>query len=201
MAIKSIDQMTPAEMDEEMKRQQLIHMRLQTEQLTESNAQFLAKKAQRERTNRQRQAQLQTDRDGRKKLRNICNHRQGGTPKQPYRGKGPTSLNIVKMPDGFTVHIMCGICHGRWWSPFPPDQSQKPKFIRAENRRETAREVQARVKKYREDKAEFDALMEKAEDGLTPESTTPMDCGVKIKVTDGDGMPVFRPRPSDLYAA
>lgn len=167
---------------------------LNLEEAKQRNAMFKAKAENKSRFNAQRQAQLGIDRNGRIQLAARCNHRQGATPKNPLKGKGPTSLNVVKMPDGFTLMIMCSICRLRAFSPFPPNQSPKRR------KGETQDQADARVEKFHADKKRFDELLEQSQDGLTPEATEHMDCGVKIKVTDADGMPVYRPRPCDSYA-
>lgn len=183
-----------AKMQTEIDRIALETALLNLEEAKERNAQQKAKAENKRRLNAQRQAQLGIDRHGRIEVSLRCNHRQGGTPRSPLKGKGPTSLNVVNMPDGFTKMITCSICRLRLFSPFPPDQSPKAK------QGESDRQTKARVAKFHKDKKRFDDLMEKSQDGLTPEATMEMDCGVKIRVTNADGMPVFRPRPCDSYA-
>lgn len=178
----------------EIERVQLETALLNLEQAKIQNAQHVARTEEKKRFNAQRQNQLSIDRHGRIELSKRCSHRQGGTPRNPLKGKGPTSLNVVKMPDGFTKMITCSICRLRKFSPFPPDMSTKKKDG------ETAEQAKKRVAKFHADKKHFDWLLEKAQDGLTPEATQEMDCGVVIKVTDADGMPVYRPRPCDSYA-
>lgn len=180
--------------EEEMQRIQLETAKLTLEEAKERIAKSDGEKKRRARLNAQRQGQLRIDNAGRVELSKRCSHRQGGTPKNPLKGKGPTSLNVVKMPDGFTMMIQCSICRLNLYSPHPGNQSTKPKHG------ESSSDTKRRIAKFHTDKAYFDALLEKSQDGLTPESTQIMDCGVKLRVTDADGMPVLRPRPSDSYA-
>lgn len=173
---------------------QLETAQLQLERQKEENAQYKARKAEKERQNAQRQEQLSIDRNNRVRTAALCTHRQGGTPRNPMKGKGPTALKRIKMPDGFTVLIACSICRLRKYSPHPMNKSPKRK------KDESEAQAKARVEKYEADVIEFARLNEEAEDGLTAEATQPMDCGVKFRVTDADGRPVYRQRPCDSYA-
>jgi hypothetical protein len=183
-----------ANQDDELREIQLQTARLTLEEARDRIAVNTAKKAQKARMNAQRQGQLRIDNAGRREVARLCSHRQGATPKNPLKGKGPTALNVIKMPDGFTIMIQCSICRLNLYSPFPGNMSQKVKAG------ETKDDMKHRVEKFHADKKFFDLMLEKATEGLTEESTQAMDCGVKIRVTDADGMPVYRPRPSDSYA-
>lgn len=164
---------------------------LDLEAAQEDNDRRVQTKAQRARANRQRQQDLANEVAGRKAATRQCTHRQGGSPGALNKGKGPTALNVAKMPDGFTKLIMCGICRLRRVNPHPADKSKK---IRAG---ETAAMRDARVLKFETDQAEFDRLYELSRDGLTPESVQEMDCGVTLMSTDEDGIPLLKPRPFD----
>lgn len=175
---------------------QIAQTRLQREKLDleaaqEDNDRRVQTKAQRAKQNAERQSQLRQEIAGRKVATRACTHRQGGSPGALNKGKGPTALNVAKMPDGFTKLIMCGICRLRVVNPHPANKSPK---IRAG---ETAAKRDARVKKFHEDQAEFDRLYEMSRDGLTPESVQEMDCGVTLMSTDEDGVPLLKPRPFD----
>jgi hypothetical protein len=157
-------------------------------------AEWEARKAQRSLQNRQRQQQLRIDLIGRKAVSDHCNHRQGGTPKNPYKGRGDTALKGVLMPDGHTKLIMCGICRLRAWSPHPADKSSRVRH------NETATAAKRRAAKYTEDKEYFDDLWEQSQNSISAEFTQPMDCGTTFTVTDEEGRQVFGPRPCDTYA-
>lgn len=167
---------------------------LNLERAEQEAADYEAKKAQNSRLKAQRQAQFKTDLRGKASTAKRCNHRQGGTPKNPFKGNGDTALKVIKQPDGFTTLIMCVICPLRCWSPHPKNQSKK---LRED---ETHAEMKARVQKYFEDKTLFDALMEKSQDSISADFTQPMDCGITIERTSEDGNPVYGKRPCDTYA-
>lgn len=173
---------------------------LNLQEAREGNARRIAMRAVKERNNAQRQSQLRIETNGRRMLAKNCSHRQAGTPAKPYKGKGPTALRVQKMPDGFTLRLCCEICRMVHFSPYPPNQSKKPRRLVKLNRMETAEEVKVRVAKYWTDKAAFDELVEKSTEGLTEDSTRPMDCGTTLTITNEDGNQVFRPRPSDSYS-
>jgi hypothetical protein len=175
-------------------------MRLQTERLQIQNRQDLSAKDAAERRKAAMQAQLRGEAQNKVRMRTLCNHRQGNTPKKRYTGNGTTALKIAKMPDGITIKVHCLNCPAEWWNPMPTNQSPKAKFLKKLGRKETGDEVKARVEKYKADKIEFDKILALAEDGITEEQTTPMDPGVKMRVTDSDGLPVYRERPCDSYA-
>jgi hypothetical protein len=146
------------------------------------------------RQNLQRQAQLRIDLMTRKAVSDKCNHRQGGSPKRQYEGTGDTALKVVMLPDGFSRLIMCSICRLRVFSPHPQDQSTN---VRG---KETPVQAVERVEKWLVDTAVFNDLLEKSKRSKSVEFTEPMDCGVTMQVTNGEGMPVFRRRPCDSYA-
>ena len=200
MDVKDVTKMTEAEIDAEVKRQQLIQARLTTERLTAENSRAIQAKAAGLRKRDAMQAQLRGQARAKYRMRTECNHRQGWTPKKRYTGNGTTALKIAKMPDGITTKIHCMTCSAEWWSPLQTNQSPKPKHLAKLGRLETKAEVEARVKKYMADKTAFEEVLAMAEDGITEELTTPMDPGVKMRVTDADGLPVYRPRPCDSYA-
>jgi len=182
-------------MQAEIDRIQLETAQLNLEEARESNAERKARKEANARKNRQRQDQLAADVAVRKQQAKRCKHRQGGSPVDPFNGKGATSLNVAKMPDGFTLLIMCGVCRLRKFSPHPRDQGTKPRPG------ESAQQAKDRVEKYLADKAEFDILLDQAKDTLTPEAAQFMDCGTVIQTINPDtGAQTFRPRPCDSYA-
>lgn len=164
------------------------------ERAEQEAAEYEAKKAQSSRQKAQRQAQFRTDLRGKASLTKRCNHRQGGTPKNPYKGNGDTALKVVKMPDGFTTMIMCVTCPLRVFSPHPKNQSKKRR------QGESEAQMEKRVDKYFADKTAFDALMEKSQDSISADFTQPMDCGITIDRTTEDGDPVYGRRPCDTYA-
>ena len=189
-----MDAKTQAELD----RVQLETAQLNLEEAKERNAARMQTKAVNERRNRERQNQLASEVHVRRTQAANCTHRQGGPPSDPLGGKGPTALNIVGMPDGFTELIMCSACRLRVFSPHPRNQSKTPRVINGET--ETAAEVKARLKKYEEDLERFTALRKRAKDeALTPEAATKMECGTTISVINSVGMPVYRERPCDSY--
>lgn len=197
---KDVTKMTEAELDAEAKRQTILQMRLNTGRLQVENLQAASAKQGLERRKIAMQQQLKGEAKVKVEMRTLCNHRQGNTPKKRYQGNGTTALKIAKMPDGITTKVHCMNCTAEWWSPLPTNKSPKPKFLKKQNRMETKDEVAARVELYKAEQAEFDAILAKAQDGITEEQTTAMDPGVKMRVTDGDGLPVYRERPCDTYA-
>jgi hypothetical protein len=190
MADKSIQQQIA---EAQLEREQIL-----LEQTREQSAAYKAGKFQKARVNAQRQEQLAIDVRNRRAVSKQCNHRQGGTTRNPYKGKGKTSLNRVLLPDGFSKLIMCSICRLRLFSPFPLNKTPRPK--RTATGVETSAQAAARVRKFHEDEKQFNKLWEDAEDSLTPEASQVMHCGVTFTVTDPDGMPIMKPRPCDTYA-
>ena len=169
---------------------------LDLEEAKDRNARLKADKADKSRKNKQRQGQLHIDRSNRRQLRDhTCSHRQGGSPRNQYKGKGDSALSVFNMPDGFTQLVKCIICRGEWWSPHPADQAQKPRDG------ETAGECRARVAQYRDDYEEFQRVLALAMDKLTEEAAQPMECGVTITTTNLEtGAQTLRRRPCDSYA-
>ena len=198
--VKDVTKMTPQEVREEAERQNLTQMLLQTDRLKLQNQQDLSQARATERKKLEMQNQLRGQAQNKLAMRKLCNHRVGNTVKNRLKGNGTTALKIVKMPDGFTTKVHCMNCPAEWWSPMPTNQSPKPKMLKNEGRLETKAEVQARIEKYLADKAEFDAILEMAQDNLSEEQSTPMSPGVIMRVTDADGLPVYRERPCDSYA-
>lgn len=168
---------------------------LELDEARDRNARIKAEKADKSRKNKQRQDQLATDRNTRAALAEQCNHRQGGSPRNPYQGKGDSALFIAKMPDGFTRVVGCGICRGRWWNPHPADGAK------AQRPGESADEAKTRVARHKAAGAKFEEMLAKAKDKLSDEAAQEMDCGVTISVTNAEGVTVIRRRPCDSYAA
>lgn len=190
-----MSKMTKAELEQRRLEVMLQKEELELEQAQEDNQIRISTKAANSRKNAQRQAQLQTDLKNRVLISEQCSHRQGGSPANPYGGKGAIALKLVGMPDGFTELIMCAICRLRTFSPHP--QNQATKAFKGET--ETA--AKKRVEKYHMDKAKFDRLRELSKDTLTPESATKMECGTVIETLDSEtGQRTYRPRPCDSYA-
>jgi hypothetical protein len=167
---------------------------LELEQTKEQVEQWTAARETRRRTNRQRQQQMRMDSEEIARKARECTHRQGGSLKNPYSGKGQSALTLVQLPDAHTVLVMCAICRLRVFSPNERDQARNPRPG------ETKDEAKARVAKLHDDLAKFNALVELAGDKLTDEAKTPMHCGVTFTFTDGDGREVLMPRPCDGYA-
>lgn len=167
---------------------------IKLEQAEQEAADYEASKASKSRLKAQRQAQFKQDVRGKAGLAARCNHRQGGTPKNPYKGNGDTALKVVKQPDGFTELIMCVICPLRVWSPHPSDRSKKIK------QGETKESRDARVEKFEADTVVFKELMKQSQDSISSDFTEPMDCGITIQRSTEDGDPVYGRRPCDTYA-
>ena len=153
-------------------------------------AKFEGEERSREHINRVRQEQLGKDDETKHRLSNFCKHRQGGTLKDPYHGKGPTALNVITMPGGdWDKMITCLVCPGIWHSPNPLDMATALRKGETEDQRDR------RVAKYQADLEEFNAILKQAEDRLSSEDAV-MDSGTKIVKTDrrtGLRVPVLRP--------
>ena len=168
--------------------------RLELEQTREQVAEWKGVREQRKRTNAQRQSQMGKDREEVARIARTCTHRQGGSPKNPYGGKGQSALNIVIMPDDHTQLITCAICRLRVFSPSERDMAKNPRPG------ESKEDAKKRIEKYMEARRKFDELLELAADKLTPEAAAPMHCGVTFRFMNGDGQEVLVPRPCDTYA-
>jgi hypothetical protein len=186
-------------------------MQQQLEEITLKTAQMNLKIAERELQkfeasersktlqNAQRQSELASKMRGRARVAANCSHKQGASPKNIYKGKGDTTLKKVKMMDGFTILIHCGICRMAVFSPHPYDQNPEPQKDFRTGVMETAAQAAKRVKKWKADTAAFAALLEKSEESKSDEYSSTMDCGNTFEVKNGQGMPVYRRRPSDFY--
>lgn len=141
--------------------------------------------------NEARQKQLAADVETRRRTIRRCLHRQGGSAKNPLRGKGPTALNVATMPDGFTKVIMCQLCRLRVFNPHPMDGAKK------QREGETKEAAAKRVRAFKEAEERFEKYYEMSRDGITEESVQEMECGVTISVKDGEGLPVYPRRPCD----
>jgi hypothetical protein len=184
-------------MQERLAEVQLQEAEMRLELTTEQVRQHEAAKKQRAADNAKRQAQLKAENAVRIGTARRCRHRQGGTPANPFGGKGATALTRAYMPDGFTRLIMCNAgCRLRLFSPHPKNMAQARRKGESEEQRD------ARVAKFEADKKRFDELWQQAADeALTPESAQPMDCGNTITLTDSQtGNPVLPTRPCDGYA-
>jgi hypothetical protein len=172
---------------------QLKQAEMQLEQTEDTVAQWKNDREQKARRNKQRQGQLKIDINEKAGQARGCTHRQGGSLRQPYKGKGPSSLQIVIMPDEREL-IMCSICPLRVFSPFPGDGSRRKRAG------ETQGQADHRVEKYADDLAEFNALKELASDKLTEEAASAMHCGKTFKFQDNEGNQVQVPAPCDSYS-
>ena len=155
--------------------------------------QFEATEATRARQNKERQAQLSHDARQRKAVAKNCSHRQGASPKNQFKGKGPSALNIQIMPGGpWDQRISCLICRGIWVSPNPRDMEKR---IR---QGENAQMRNDRIAKYHADLDEFKKMLEMAGDKLSADAAEPMHTGVSIVITDTEtGLQIPCRRPCD----
>lgn len=186
---------TLQEMQEELAAVQLETAKIGLERAREDNAKWVGEREVKSRQNRDRMAQLQAEVNGRELTTRQCKHRQGGTPKNPFGGKGATSLKVVRMPDGFTKMIMCSVCRLRLFSPHPRDGAQGLR------KGETEAQRDRRIAKYEAAEKRFQELYERSQtETLTDEAAQEMDCGTTITMTDAlTGNPVLPKRPCDSY--
>ena len=191
-----------ANFTEEEKRQRLLDIQLTTAILNqdaadEDNRRRKNERHQKSLQNAQRQSQLEAERTTRLRAARACNHRQGGMMTMgfsPSKGRGPTALNRIIMPDHRLIMCNAG-CGLRLQSPHPYDQST---VVR---KGETVEQMQARVAKYHRDLEYFEELWMRAEtEAITPESAQIMDCGVEVKFMDRNGYEVLVRRQCDDYA-
>ena len=184
--------------------EQLEEIQLKTAQMNMKIAQraleeFEAKERSKSVQNAQRQSELASKMRGRWQVAKNCSHKQGASPKNIYKGKGDTTLKKVRMMDGFTVLIHCGICRLAVFSPHPYDQNPEPQKDFRTGKMETEAQAKKRVGKWHKDTQIFKDLLEKSEESKSDEYSSTMDCGNTFEVRDHKGMPVYRRRPSDYY--
>lgn len=172
---------------------QLKQAEMQLEQTEEQVAQWRNDREQRGRRNKQRQTQLKLDVNEKAGQARGCTHRQGGSLRKPFGGKGPSSLQLVILPDEREL-IMCAICPLRVFSPFPGDGSKRRR------KGESAEQAEARSAMYASEVEEFNRLKAHASDKLTEEAGSAMHCGKTFKFLDGEGNQVQMPAPCDSYA-
>jgi len=191
-------------MAEKTMAQQLEEIQLKTAQMNMKLAareleKFEATERSKSVQNAQRQSELASKMRGRARIAAGCSHRQGASPKNIYKGKGDTTLKKVRMMDGFTVLIHCGICRLAVFSPHPYDQNPEPQIDFRTRKMETEAQAAKRVAKWQADNQAFALLLEKSEESKSDEYSSTMDCGNTFEVKDHKGMPVYRRRPSDFY--
>jgi len=184
---------TLAEIDAQIKALELEDMTLRLEETRDRVDGIKASKAVRSRLNAQRQGQLRADLLDRKAVIDECTHRQGGSPGKERKGKGPSALRLVILPDNREL-IMCANCGLRVFSPFPKLGYPLP------FKGEAKAAQKKRVEKYALDLAEFNRLKELAEDQLTPEAAQAMHCGKQFAFQNSMGNNVSMPAPCDTYA-
>lgn len=188
------DQLTPAQVKERLDELALQTAELNLDEASERAATRQAQRESRVRTNRQRQAQLVKDNEEKRVKIKACTHRQGGSIKQPNRGKGPSALRSIYLPEEGRMLIMCANCPLRVFSP--PEIDASPK----QRRQESEAKAEARVDRYEREKDEFERLWEASQDQLTDEAAQPMDCGTTFTFTDRERNRVHVPSPCDSYA-
>lgn len=170
---------------------EMAHLRLEKEK--EEIAEWRGRKDVRSRQNKQRQGQLRKDLIERKAIIETCTHKQGGSPGRERKGTGPSALRVCIMPDEREL-IMCANCPLRLFSPFPADKNAKQRAG------ETKAEASARVRRYKDELAEFNRLKEESSVQLTPEAGQPMFCGKTFRFENGNGNHIHVPSPCDFYA-
>jgi len=171
---------------------QLAQAEMQYEQTKQTVEAWKNEQAARSRRNAQRQGQLRMDVNERAGKARGCSHRQGGSFKNPYGGKGASALTVTILPDERQL-IMCSICPLRVFSPFPGDGSRKVR------KGETREQAEARVAAYEAAVVDFEKLLEQSKDKLTEEASAPMHCGKTFQFRDGEGNQVQVPAPCDTY--
>ena len=184
-----------AQLEEVQLKTAMMNMKIAERQLQ----QFEAAERQKSSQNAQRQADLRNKVMGRAKVAAGCNHKQGASQKNIYKGKGDTTLKKMRMMDGFTTLIHCAICRLSVFSPHPYDRNMEPQKNIHTGKMETREEAKARVEKWKADTERFEKLLEQSEESKSDEYSSTMDCGNTFAVTDEKGLPVFRRRPSDFY--
>jgi len=190
---------TTAQMADEMRlRREQIEMEAAELRLEETREQVMQRKQEKKVAKlrfEQSQEQIRDAIRQRKSRFRQCAHRQGGQGRDMLEGRGPTALKEEIMPDGFTKRIRCLVCRFKISSPLPSNKSTKLKPGETEEQRDI------RVAKYWEDLKVFEALEKEChQNNLSKDASSPMHPGTTFTVTDGDGMQIFRPRPSDSYA-
>lgn len=184
---------TIEQVEAELKAIQLETAQLTLEEARERIQNAKALKEVRGRQNRQRQGQLRTDLREKATVIAGCTHRQGGSPGKERKGKGPSALRVVILPDDRKL-VMCANCPLRVFSPLP--KLNTPRLLEGE----TKRDRDARVEAYKLALEEFNKLVELSEDQLTPEAGAPMHCGKQFAFQTGDGQTISMPAPCDSYA-
>jgi hypothetical protein len=173
----------------------LMNMRIAEQAVEKFEAEERAKSVQR----KDRQAGFRSKVRGRANIAAGCSHKAGASQKNIYKGKGDTTLKKVRMMDGFTLIIHCAICRLMVFSPHPYDRNPALQKNIHTGKMETAAQAKARVEKWTADTAKFEKLLEQSEESKSDEYSSTMDCGNTFTVTDEQGLPVFRRRPSDFY--
>jgi hypothetical protein len=184
---------TLAEIEQQIKALELEDMQLRLEETKDRVQALKATKAVKSLQNSQRQGQLRADLLDRKQVISDCTHRQGGSPGKERKGKGPSALRRVILPDDRGL-VMCANCGLRVFSPLPSLGYQQP--FKGESKAASKK----RIEKFELDKAEFNRLVELAEDQLTPEAAQPMHCGTQFAFQNSMGNNVSMPAPCDTYA-
>lgn len=193
----------------ELEKIQLETAQLDLDEAKDRNATRIAQKAQSERLFKERQRGFAAATNNRRKMRDeMCSHRQGGSPNNPYEGEGKSALGVTRMPDGWTKMIKCLVCRGEWFTPHPYNMRTDPfpaGFHMAggvvRDKKETEAQVKKRVEKFHADTEQFNKLLKMAKEKLTDEAKQEMDCGTTHTLTNMEtGVVVYPWRPCDTSA-
>jgi len=158
-----IIEMTEEELRIEIRRVELETAQINLEEARARNAAFRAHEQQRSTQNKQRQSQLAADIATKKYLQRICNHKQGGSPKNHLEGDGKSCLTRSRIFFSNNYLIQCNRCDLAEQRPHPSLKKTNPK-------------------KYAEAMEYYNRLLQESkENGLEPME------GPTFEFTDHDG--------------
>jgi hypothetical protein len=155
IATKPISEMTLEEIQLATARAALQTSLLNLDDAEDANRKRLEKKERVKRYNEQLQADVLAEQEGIKRGQRICRHKQGGFPKNIFKGDS-TSPAVFKtlLPDGFTYFIQCIRCRLKAYTPHPALEERDPK-------------------EYAKQKALYDKMFELSEEHGLDEIQTP----------------------------
>lgn len=126
-----IDQLTLEELQFRVARMQAKQAEISLESTEEQQRIFAAKKAERARSNAQRQSEMKQISATNAQIQKACRHRQGGFRHKLYSGDGKPCITKFIMPDGVTAFYQCSRCRLKEYTPHQNLQKRNPELYAA----------------------------------------------------------------------
>jgi hypothetical protein len=126
-----LDQLTNEELQTRVLRMQATREVINLEEAEEAQKKNAAAKAERARSNAQRQSEMKQISAMHANIQKMCRHRQGGFRHKLYSGDGKPGVTKFIMPDGVTALYQCSRCRLKVYTPHANLQKRDPKLYAA----------------------------------------------------------------------